>query len=170
MLPVFFISLHSLPLAFPLFFPPLALLVALALPFPFSLPLAPLPLPFPLPFSFPLALSVFSFPFPFSLSFSVVTVRVWVCVLNPEILILPTTPEPFYVIVIIGICIGVKPIVNVFFDVHLRWIPDISGDAVIPVTEKLVLFVKFTLILSNSHSESLLLKVRLLFFSHSSLF
>ena len=43
------------------------------------------------------------------ITYSVVTVRVWVCVLNPEILILPTTPEPFYVIVIIGICIGVKP-------------------------------------------------------------
>lgn len=43
------------------------------------------------------------------LTYSVVTVWIWVCVLNPEILILPTTPEPFYFIVIIGICIGIKP-------------------------------------------------------------
>jgi len=43
------------------------------------------------------------------LTYSVVTVRIWVCILNPEILILPTTPEPFYFIVIIRICVGIKP-------------------------------------------------------------
>lgn len=43
------------------------------------------------------------------LTYSVVTVGIGVCVLNPEILILPTTPEPLYFIVIIGICIGIKP-------------------------------------------------------------
>lgn len=43
------------------------------------------------------------------LTYSVVTVWIWVCVLDPEILILPTAPEPFYFIVVIGICIGIKP-------------------------------------------------------------
>lgn len=43
------------------------------------------------------------------LTYSVVTVGIGVCVLNPEILILPTTPETLYFIVIIGICIGIKP-------------------------------------------------------------
>lgn len=43
------------------------------------------------------------------ITYSVVTVWIRVCVLDPEILILPTAPEPFYFIVVIGICIGIKP-------------------------------------------------------------
>lgn len=52
----------------------------------------------------------------------------------------------------------------------LRGVPDVSGDAVIPVPEKLVLLVKLPLVLPNGHSESLLLKVRLLLFPHSCFF
>lgn len=42
-------------------------------------------------------------------TYSVIVVRFCFCILHPEILILPTTPESFYFIVIIRICIRLKP-------------------------------------------------------------
>lgn len=41
-------------------------------------------------------------------TYSVIVVRFCFCILHPEILVLSATPEPFYFIVIIRICIRLK--------------------------------------------------------------
>lgn len=61
LLPVFLIS--SGPLALPLLFPPLPILVPLALPLPLSLPPFPFTLALTLPFALPLPGVPLSFPF-----------------------------------------------------------------------------------------------------------
>lgn len=154
-LPVLLIALGAL--ALPLLLPPLPLLVALPLPLALALPLPPLPLPLPVPLPLALALSVL--PLSLALALPVIVVRFRLCILHPEVLILPTTPEPLYFIVIIRICIRLKCCVS-----------DISRDPIVPISESFIFFVKLPFIFTNGHCKPFLLKIGLLFFSNGCFF
>lgn len=52
----------------------------------------------------------------------------------------------------------------------LRCISDISRDAVIPVSENFIFFVKLPFIFANGHCKPFLFKIRFLFFSNGCFF
>lgn len=52
----------------------------------------------------------------------------------------------------------------------VRAVPDFSGDTIVPVPDKFILFVELALVFPNGHCKPFLLKVRLLLFPHGSLF
>lgn len=99
-----------------------------------------------------------SFPFTF-------TVVIWersLCVLDSEVLILASSPQRFHFIVIIRVSVRIT--VDRISEVHF-----ISDDAITSFSEKVIFFVKLSLVLSDGHIETLLLEVGLLLFTDGGL-
>lgn len=98
-----------------------------------------------------------------SFPFSVVVGKWCFCVLHSEVFILATPPQGFHFIVIIRV--RVRLTIYRITEVHL-----ISDDAVVALSEEVILFVKLSLVLSDCHIKALLFKVRLLLLPHGGLF
>lgn len=104
---------------------------------------------FPLPVPVPLPRVTITF------AFIVVVWKRSFCVLHSEVFILATSPQSLHFIIIVWISIWVT--IYRISEFHF-----ISDDAIAALSEEIIFFVKFSLVLSDGHIETLLLKVRLL--------